>query len=319
MQRAWNPHCNVQLNWKLLQLVSILGFSQSLEIVECDFNNILQTHKFAMKERTKCQMSRINEEQVNKRGLISDQSSKSKLKYCMYRAAYTVTVTKKSGWYDDATFLNEKSQINPTFYAIKESVCQNLWQGHKTRLLGLGDFEFNAPKEVLNEMNDWRTDAEFAQKVTKAFMKGGDEKGVNYVYPVHWINPKAETQKGKFMINAEIFMGTLFIETREANEGTWLCFKDPLKQKETLLYQGDTFEIDSVHYLIDHNKKQNTLTIVIFPDPITAKKSPRWKQKILDEQIRQKKKFSFSVEKQDKTDRRFSAFRNKPLKFVLKK
>ena len=91
MQRAWNPHWNVQLNWKLLQLVSILGFSQSLEIVECDFDNTLQTHKFAMKERTKCQMSRINEEQVNKGGLIYAQS---KLKYCMYRAAYTVTVTK---------------------------------------------------------------------------------------------------------------------------------------------------------------------------------------------------------------------------------
>ena len=51
-------------------------------------------------------------------------------------------------------------------------------------------------------------------------MKGGDEKGVNYVYPVDWINPKGETQKSNIMINAEIFMGTLFIETREANEGT---------------------------------------------------------------------------------------------------
>ena len=103
-------------------------------------------------------------------------------------------------------------------------------------------------------MNDWRTDAEFAQKVPKAFMKGGDEKGLIYVYPVHWINPKAETQKSKIMINAEIFMGTLFNETRRANEGTWLCFKDPLKQEETLLYQGDTFEIDLVQYVFNHDK-----------------------------------------------------------------
>ena len=102
---------------------------------------------------------------------------------------------------------------------MKESVCQNLWQGHKTRLPGLGDFEFNAPKEVLNEMNVDRTDAEFVQKISKTFMKGGDEKGVNYVYPVDWINPKGETQKSNIMINAEIFKGTLFIGTREANEG----------------------------------------------------------------------------------------------------
>ena len=67
-------------------------------------------------------------------------------------------------------------------------------------------------------MNVDRTDAEFVQKISKIFMKGGDEKGVNYVYPVDWINPKGETEKGNIMINAEIFLGTLFIETREAKE-----------------------------------------------------------------------------------------------------
>ena len=67
-------------------------------------------------------------------------------------------------------------------------------------------------------MNVDRTDAEFVQKISETFMKGGDEKGVNYVYPVDWINPKGEIQKGNIMINAEIFMGTLFIETREARK-----------------------------------------------------------------------------------------------------
>ena len=86
MQRAWNPHWNVQLNWKLLQLVSIVGFSQSFEIVGYDFENILQTQKFAMTERTKCEKSHINEEQLNIGGLIYAESSRSKLKYCTYRA-----------------------------------------------------------------------------------------------------------------------------------------------------------------------------------------------------------------------------------------
>ena len=120
-----------------------------------------------MTERTKCETSRINDEQINKGGLIYAESSRSKLKYCMYRAAYTVTVLKKSGWYDDATYLNKKSQLIPTFYPIKESVCQKLRQGHKARLPGLGDFDFNASKEVLNEMIVDRTEAEFVQKVQK--------------------------------------------------------------------------------------------------------------------------------------------------------
>ena len=117
-------------------------------------------------------------------------------------------------------------------------------QGHKARLPGLGDFELNAPKEVLNEMNVNRIDAEFVQKVSKTFMKGGDEKGVNYVYPLEWINPKGETQKGNIIINAEIFMGTFFIETREANEGTWLYFKRNLVvQLKNRTKQIDNFQL----------------------------------------------------------------------------
>ena len=102
-------------------------------------------------------------------------------------------------------------------------------------------------------------------------MKGGDETGVNYVYPVDWTNPKGEKQKGNIMLNSEIFIGILFFEKREANEGTWLYFKDPLKQEQTLLYQGDTFEIDSVQYLFDQDKKPNILTIVKFSDSVAAK------------------------------------------------
>ena len=49
-------------------------------------------------------------------------------------------------------------------------------------------------------------------------------------------------------------------------------FKDPLKQQQTLLYQGDTFEIDSVQYLFDQDKNPNILTKVKFSDSITAKK-----------------------------------------------
>ena len=91
-----------------------------------DFEKILHSQKAAMTERTKCETSHINQEQVNKGGLIYAESSRSKLKYCVYRAAYTVTVLIKTGWYDDATYLKEKLQIIPTFYPIKESVCQNL-------------------------------------------------------------------------------------------------------------------------------------------------------------------------------------------------
>ena len=68
-------------------------------------------------------------------------------------------------------------------YPIKESVFQNLLQVYKARLPGLGDIEFNAPKEVLDEMNFGRTDAEFAHKLSKTHLKSRVEKGVNYLNP----------------------------------------------------------------------------------------------------------------------------------------
>ena len=112
---------------------------------------------------------------------------------------------------------------------------------------------------------------------------------MNYFFPVEWINPKGETQKGNIMINAEIFMGTLLIETRKANEGTWLYFKDPLKQEQTLLYQGDTFEKDSGQYLFDQDKKPKILTMVKFSGSITAKIVPAGNKKYLTSKLDRKR------------------------------
>ena len=97
-------------------------------------------------------------------------------------------------------------------------------------LPGLGDNKFHAPKEVFNEMVGDGSDSEFVHKISKTFMKRGEEKGVISVYPLDWINPKGEKLKG-------FFTGILFIQTMETIEGIWLCFKDPLKQEQTLLYQ----------------------------------------------------------------------------------
>ena len=75
----------------------------------------------------------------------------------------------------------------------------------------LDDFDFNAPKKLLNGIVDGGSASELIQKISKTFSKGGEEKRVNYVHPVNWINPKGENQKGNIMINAETFVGALFI------------------------------------------------------------------------------------------------------------
>ena len=96
--------------------------------------------------------------------------------------------------------------------------------------------------------------------------------------------------------------------TREANEGTWLYFKDPLKQEQTLLYQGDTFEIDSVQYLFDQDKKPNMLTIVKFSDSITAKIVRAGKKKYLTSTLDRKRNLVIQLKNRTKQIDNFQLF-----------
>ena len=55
-----------------------------------------------------------------------------------------------------------------------------------------------------------------------------------------------------------------------------------------MLYQGDTFEIDSVQHLFDQDKKPNILTIVKFSDSITAKRVRAGNKKYLTSKLDKK-------------------------------
>ena len=106
-----------------------------------------------------------------------------------------------------------KKEFISLFLTLKESVCQNLWQGYKVLLPGQADLELSAPKEIINGMVGGKGDSEFVQRVSKTNRKGGDEKGVNYDNHMYWINTKSK-QQINIMINAEFVMRTLFNESR---------------------------------------------------------------------------------------------------------
>ena len=80
-----------------------------------------------------------------------------------------------------------------------------------------------------------------------------------------------KSKKVVVTMNAEIFMETFFIQNSVTTEGTWLHFKDTMKQEQTLLYQGGTFELDSKQYIFDQNTKPIFLTIVNYSNSTTAK------------------------------------------------
>ena len=103
-------------------------------------------------------------------------------------------------------------------------------------------------------------------------------------------------------------MGNLFIESREANEWTWLYFKDSLKQEQTFLYQGETFEIDSVQYLFDQGKKPNILTIVKFSDSIATKIVRAGNKNYLTSKLERKRNLVVQLKNRTKQIDKFQLF-----------
>ena len=114
---------------------------------------------------------------------------------------------------------------------------------------------------------------------------------------MNWINPKGEKQKRNIMIKTEIFVGTLFFQTAE---GTWLYFKDPLNQGQTLLYQRDMFELDSIQYIFDQDTKPNMFTLVKFSNLATAKIVNAGNNKYVNCKLGEKRNLVFQVEKKSK-------------------
>ena len=63
-----------------------------------------------------------------------------------------------------------------------------------------------------------------------------------------------------------------------------------------MLYQGDTFETNSVQYSFDQDKKPNNLTIVKFSDSITAKIVRAGNKKYLRSRLDRKRNLDVKLE-----------------------
>ena len=75
-----------------------------------------------------------------------------------------------------------------------------------------------------------------------------------------------------------------------------------------MLYQGDTFEIDSVQYLFEQDKKPNILTIVKFSDSITAKTVRAGNKKYLTSTLDRKRNLVVQLKKRTKQIDNFRLF-----------
>ena len=80
---------------KTILILLVAKLSGTVNITAYNFENILSTTTFALKGSEKCDLSTVNQIIVEKGALVYTELGHTKLKYCMYKAAYTVTAMKK--------------------------------------------------------------------------------------------------------------------------------------------------------------------------------------------------------------------------------
>ena len=63
-------------------------------------------------------------------------------------------------------------------------------------------------------------------------MKGGNNKGVKFAYPVAWQTPINENITGSVVINAEVTLGKINAETLQTERESKIIFLDPFGNQQ---------------------------------------------------------------------------------------
>ena len=89
-----------------------------------------------------------------------------------------------------------------------------------------------------------------------------------YAEPVEWVSPTGVKFIGKVMINAKLYIGTIWGKLIQRN---LLSFKDPLGFPKTVLIKTTHFEDDIINYFFENQDKQTVQTIKHFNKEDPAK------------------------------------------------
>ena len=88
-----------------------------------------------------------------------------------------------------------------------------------------------------------------------------------YAEPVKWVSPTGEQLIGNVIINAKLYIGTIWGKLIQRN---LLSFKDPLGSPKTVFIKTTYFEDNLINYFFGNQGEQTCQTIIIFnkEDPV---------------------------------------------------
>ena len=222
-----------------LALLAIFAYpSLCIKLYGYDFDNIVSKNIYSLDHSTNCD-NKIRVSKTIEGSLIyADVQPEIKLRFCMYGAAYTVSALKKSNVYDDVVFITKNSRLLKSIYPFYEGTCRSIWQNKNFALPGFGDKNLKVNNSVTEKILERSSETTYAEEHSQSFIKKNNREGAMYAEPVEWVSPTGVRLIGNVMINAKLYIGTIWGKLIRRN---LLSFKDPLGFSKTVFYQNHIF------------------------------------------------------------------------------
>ena len=168
----------------------------------------------------------------------------------MYQAAYTVSGLNKSTKWDNAVFTQENSQLIPTYSPPTSEACSKLLQGIPVNLPGFGNEKIRFETTLLRKLRESETEIKIKTKIGSACMKGENNKGVKFAYPVAWQTSMKNNISGSVVINSEVTLGKTNAEMLQTEKESKIVFLDPFGNQQFHSWKQDRFELDYIQSIV---------------------------------------------------------------------
>ena len=220
-----------------------------------DFGNIVSTKIHSLDHSTNCD-NKIGVSKTKEEGSLTyaQVHPEIKLKFCMYKAVYTVSALKKSNIYDDVVFLTENSGLLKSVYPLNARVCRNIWQNKNFAIPGFGDWIFKVNRSVTEKLLRQTSETTYIEEHSQSFMTKNGRKSAMYAEPVDWTSPAGQKLIRNVVINAKIYIGTIWGKLHQRN---LLNFKDPLGFLKTVFIKAKYFEDDLENYFFENQMSKH--------------------------------------------------------------
>ncbi len=229
----------------------VLPVASETTLVGYDIESIVSTQVYSLLPTEQCIPSKLHYQSVTRGALILHAPEIDiMLKYCLYKASYTVGLIAHSARFDDVFWITADSRPTPTYYPLNTWVCSSAWAGEDFQLPGFMERSLRLNSaDFLVDGQFWEAGTEKRFRFSSNFYRGGKRAGVEWAWPTDWIDPLGNEISGNIKIEGYLILGKMNAALDKTTTPYDLTLRDHFGQIQTIAFPGADFVYDSTVYL----------------------------------------------------------------------